>query len=247
MGSRRAKLRVRITNWRDEQKLLMPNAGDAVAQQRTCEAEHEILFLPSDFSWKDRQTVESTALGVEEAKLREGEAFDALRAIQTAVKTMTALLDRKRKNARGQADNTRASNWIREAQGRRDHHMRSYAASRAAMIALGSLSEDDPQSPFPPLSLEDTYMKSRQRGRGLGDSRRTDGMLWRKHGEAVEREDSTAAGRLADIHSDETEVDLANREYCPSFLFLFKRHAYPLIAGTGTQMSRRNRGNAIPF
>src|SRR5262245_64135092 len=114
MGSGRAKLQVRITKWRNEQKDLMPKVGDAVAQQRSCEVEHEILFLPSDFPCGEREKVEATALGVEEAKLREGEAFDALRAIQNAVKTMTALLDRKRKHARGQADNTRASTYIRE-------------------------------------------------------------------------------------------------------------------------------------
>jgi hypothetical protein len=217
MGSRRAKLRVRITKWRDEQTLLMPKAGDAVARQRSCEVEHEILFLPSDFPCDQRHAVEAVALGIEEAKLREGEAFDALRATQNAVKTMTALLDRKRKNARGQADNTRASNYIREAQGRRDHHMRTYAACRTAMIALGTLDTIDPQSPFPPLSLEDTYMKSTQRGRGLGDSRRTDGMLWRKHGQAVETDNPPVAGASSDICSDETKIDASKSEYCPSF------------------------------
>jgi hypothetical protein len=96
----------------------MSKAGDAIVQQQSCKVEHEILFLPSDFPCNERQKVEATALGAEEVKLREGEAFDALHAIQNAVKTMTALLDRKRKNAHGQADNMRASNYIREAQGR---------------------------------------------------------------------------------------------------------------------------------
>jgi hypothetical protein len=69
IGRRRAKLRVRISKWRDEQQVLMPKAGDAVVRQRSCEVEHEILFLPSDFPCDERQKVEATALGAEEAKL----------------------------------------------------------------------------------------------------------------------------------------------------------------------------------
>ena len=173
----------------------MPKAGDAVCKQPACEVEHECLFLPSDFPrGQDRQAAEAVALGVEEAKLREGEAFDALRAIQSAVKTMTALQDKKRKDSRGQAQNTRSSNYIREAQSRRDHHMAVYNSARRAMIALGSVSQDDPQSPFPPLELKDTFMKSRQKGRALGDSRRTEGMLWHMHKPTADSSEGIAGG-----------------------------------------------------
>jgi hypothetical protein len=117
IGSRQAKLRLHIMKWCNEQKLLMPKAGDAVVCQPSYEIEHEILFLPSDFSCDKRQEVQAMALGVEEAKLREGEEFDVLCATQNAVKTMSALLDWKRKHARGQAKNTRSSSYVREAQG----------------------------------------------------------------------------------------------------------------------------------
>jgi hypothetical protein len=222
----------------------MPKAGDAIVRQPSCEIEHEILFLPSDFSCDKRQEVEAMALGVEEAKLREGEAFDALRATQNAVKTMSALLDRKRKHARGQAENTRSSSYVREAQGRRDHHMSTYATCRTAMIALGMLNENDPQSSFPPLSLEDTFMKSTQHGRGLGDSRRTDGMLWRKHGQPMDTDDSPVAGAWSDVHSDETGVDASNSGYRTYILF---SAIHDLLSEKGTQMSRRKKGNASHF
>jgi hypothetical protein len=231
--------------WRNEQKVLMPKAGDAVVRQWSCEIEHEILFLPSDFPCDERLKVETTKLSTEEVKLREGKAFDALRAVQNAVKTMTALQDRKWKNARGQADNTRASNYIREAQGRRNHHMRTYAACRTAMIALGTLDEDAPQSPFPPLSLEDTFMKSTQRGRGLGDSHRTDGKLWRKHGQPVETDDSPVVEVLSNIHSGKTEVNASKGDFYTSVPV--QRHSYRLLTGNGTQMSKRKRGNSSPF
>jgi hypothetical protein len=191
----------------------MPKAGDAVAKHRSCDVEHERLFLPSDFSsGKERQDADCVALGIEEAKLREGEAFDALRAIQCAVKTMTALQDKKRKNARGQADNTRSAGYIREAQGRRDHHMATYASARQAMIALGTVSKTDPHSPFPPLTLEDTFMKSRQRGRGLGDSRRTDGMLWHTHRPAVGTSETIPVGVSTGSQPDEAESEEVPRE-----------------------------------
>jgi hypothetical protein len=55
--------------WHDEQKLLMSKAGDAIVQQQSCEVEHEILFLPSDFPCNAQQKVKATMLGAEEAKL----------------------------------------------------------------------------------------------------------------------------------------------------------------------------------
>ena len=156
----------------------MPKAGDAVIQQCCCDIEHEKLFLPSDFSSPMRDTLELTLLGGEEAKLREGEAFDALHLVRTAAKTVVALRDRKNKHSRGQAENTRSGTLIRNAEGQRDLHMQSYAFARHSMIALRFLDAEDRHSPFPPLTLEDTFMKSRQRKRTVGDSRRADGLIW---------------------------------------------------------------------
>jgi hypothetical protein len=207
--------------WRDDQRLLMPKAGDAVARQRSCEVEHEKLFLPSDFEHEEQQTVEAIALGIEEAKLREGEAYDALRAIQSAVKTLTAIQDRKRKNARGQAENTKSGSYIRDAQSRRDHHMETYASARLALILLGVVDSNDPESPFPPLTIEDTFMKSRQRGRGLGDSRRTDGKLWQMHGQIASMGDLTLHGVHADSQvSNQGEMELLPSECCRCHRFL---------------------------
>ena len=63
--------------------------------------------------------------------------------------------------------------------------MAKYASVHRAMIALGTISEDDPDGPFPPLSLEDTIMKSRQQGCKLGNLHRIDGQLWHRHGQTV--------------------------------------------------------------
>lgn len=158
----------------------MPKASDWLSRLCPGEVENEKLYLPSDLSTVEREADGVAVLGGEEAKLREGEAFDALHAIRTAVKAVVAMRDRKRRDARGQAENTRSGRYIRDAEVRRDRHMETYAAARNAMLALGSIDADNvSNSPFPPLALQDTFMKSRQRKRGVGDSRRTDGALWR--------------------------------------------------------------------
>jgi len=182
--AQREKLRKRLKKWHETQMDLMPVAYDASIKQSPPDIEHKHLCLPSDFTG-EQQTAVAMEFKVEEGKLREGQAYDCLRAVQTAVKTIRALMDKKQKNARGQDANTRAMSYIVEAQKRRDHYMTMYASARCAMIALRSLDKDDPNGPFPPLTLEDTFMKSRQRKRGLGDSRRVDGNLWHRHGHTV--------------------------------------------------------------
>jgi hypothetical protein len=179
--------------------------------------------------------------------LREGQAFDALRAIQSAVKSLTALQDRKRKHARGQAENTKSGNYIREAQGRRDHHMATYTSARCALICLGMLSDDDPHSSFPPLALEDTFMKSRRRGRGLGDSHRTDGRLWHMQGQAAVPSDTPPSGAsTVGQLPDEADPKHLPREHCQSRLPLSALLTEP-VQVNGTQMSRRNKGKGYLF
>jgi hypothetical protein len=156
----------------------MPKAGDAVIRQPTCDVEREKLYLPSDFPFSERSVLEVASLGGIEIKLREGEAFDSLLAIQTTVKTIVALRDQKNKNARGQAENTKSGTLIRNAEAHRDLHMQTYNFARSTLITLGFIDAEDPHSSFPPLTLEDTFMKSRQRKCGLGDSRCVDGLLW---------------------------------------------------------------------
>ncbi|KAJ6484788.1 hypothetical protein C8R45DRAFT_1075191 [Mycena sanguinolenta] len=180
--SRRTKLESAIIAWRQQQKSIVPKLGDKVAIQATTlpavPVEEEILFLPSDLTPTERLEFDVVALGVEEVRWREGEAFDVLRAVQNVVKTLVALRDRKTKNERQQKDNTRAGTEIADTMKRRDRHMQTYDVARRAMIALDALT-DGPNTSFPPLSLADTFMKSVRQSRRVGDSRFTDGLLWR--------------------------------------------------------------------
>lgn len=171
----------------------MPRIGDKVAAQaRTAPSvQDEKLFLPSDFpSEIDRQTFDLTSLAAEEAKWREGQAFDHLRALQNIVKAISALRNRKTRDDRKQKENTRAADNIRDATALRNQHMASYEVARMALIAL------DANSNFQPLTEQDLYRKSVQQKRRVGDSRHTDGALWRALAPAPIEEDIEMEGEI---------------------------------------------------
>ena len=104
----------------------MPKVADHILCEKTCNVEDEELFLPSGLDADTRLKVEAMELGVEEGKLREGAAFDALRATQIAVKTLKTLRDQKAKNARGQAQNTRSGRFIADVEACRNLHIKAY-------------------------------------------------------------------------------------------------------------------------
>lgn len=143
----------------------------------------ERLFLPSCLSTNDRQLINAIDLGIEEKKLREGAAFDALRATQMAVKALVVLQKDKQKQSRGQVQNLRSRRFIVRAEAWRDLCMEEYNDHRTALSRL-DLDNNDTDSQFPVLEIKDTYMKSTRFTRQLGDSRKVDGGLWSftKHG-----------------------------------------------------------------
>ncbi|KAK6995595.1 CxC2 domain-containing protein [Favolaschia claudopus] len=140
IAKRRSKLDTRLTGWRREQREIMPQVGDKVAlqsqQSPSVPVEHERLFLPSDFVELERQGLRLETLGSEEARWREGQAFDALRATQSAVKTLRALLDHTARHDRQQKQRSRAGDQLRDIIRRRDFRMGTYDVARKAMIAL---------------------------------------------------------------------------------------------------------------
>ncbi|KAJ7722175.1 hypothetical protein B0H16DRAFT_1737862 [Mycena metata] len=174
--TRTRKTQVRIDSWRKMQTQLMSLVGDKIALQalKGLPVYDEILFVPSDFpSEEERASLDLVSLANEEAKWREGEAFDHLRALQNIVKMISALRNRKTRHERKQKENTRAGDNIRLSMVLRDQHMESYEVARKALLALKA------DSLFPPLKEQDLYMKFVQQKRRVGDSRYTDGALWR--------------------------------------------------------------------
>ena len=185
--AQRDSLRTRITKWRRTQETVMPQVGEYVqrqvlSSQRPNEVEREILFLPSDFPLATQVKLNLTSLGEYQRRLLEGAACDVIHRIRTIVKLHSALRQDKKKNARGQSMNTKATTKLQKATDANLLAIEDYNALRQAMIALG-LSQDD--SMYPPLSIEDTFRKSTHVKRAVGDSQRTDGLLWTSTGVAA--------------------------------------------------------------
>lgn len=109
------------------------------------------------------------------------------------MKGISALRNRKTRDDRKQKENTRAADNIRIATTLRDQHMASYEAARTALVALNAGSN------FPPLTEPDLYMKSVQQKRRVGDSRHTDGAIWRLHASIPIEEDVEMEGEQVEI------------------------------------------------
>jgi hypothetical protein len=215
----------------------MPKVADKVASQTTAApaTEDECLYLPSDFSSVERQQLELTILAVEESRWREGQVFDILRALQGVVKAISALRNRKGKNDRQQKQNSRAGDQILEATNRQTHHMESYHASRVAMISLNGFST------FPILTESDLFMKSVQQKRHVGDSKRTDGLLFRAT--ALRTIGSYDKDGDIDMEDSTTSAEGSPKGECCFSIASIVFNRSPVVAGT--QMERRKSGEVF--
>ncbi|TEB31109.1 hypothetical protein FA13DRAFT_1754893 [Coprinellus micaceus] len=146
------RLRKRIEDWRTQQHIFMPQVSANVLHQNadSLSAEKERLFLPSDYTKKQRGELELAHPTDIESQLQEGLAFDAIKSVQQYVKCLDELKFDKRLNAH-------------------------YNANRLSLIALNSSST---ARSFPMLTLEDTQRCSASAKRALGDSQRFDGTIW---------------------------------------------------------------------
>lgn len=173
----RETLQTRITKWRHLQDAVMPQVGEYVQQQTQGgnQVECEILYLPSDLPSAVQVALGLTPLGECQRRLLEGAACDTIQRIRILVKLHSALRQQKKKNARGQKMNTRATGRLQRATDATSLAIEDYNFLRQAMINLG-LSKDDPM--FPPLAFKDTLRKPTHIKRAVGDSRATDGLLW---------------------------------------------------------------------
>ncbi|KAJ7213665.1 hypothetical protein C8J57DRAFT_1029924, partial [Mycena rebaudengoi] len=203
LAATRAKLQTRVDTWRREQLTITPQLGELLAAQAGCDVEEEVLYLPSDFTEDDRAHLGLQILASDEGKLQEGAIFDWLKKVQLAAQTLQTLDDRGRKQGGGKK-NTKTAQQKVDVKDRRNKHIEGYMSVRQALIALNMASgiED-----FPPLTAEDTRMKSRQLGRQLGDLQREEGLVWTMAGIGVSRAaigDSSSAPPSQPIASSST-------------------------------------------
>ncbi|KAJ7454152.1 hypothetical protein FB451DRAFT_1184908 [Mycena latifolia] len=157
--------------------------------------------------------------------------FDYLRALQNAVKALSTLRNRKTKNKRQQKQNTHAGDHIEEAMKLQHRHMESYNIARLAIIALAG------STTFPPLTEADLFMKSVQQIRHVGDSKRTDGLLFKAralHSEGSHDDDG-------DIRMGEPEEPDEENEQMVTGMQMDRRRSGPKPKRQGTEVSRPER------
>ncbi|KAJ7937543.1 hypothetical protein B0H13DRAFT_1852515 [Mycena leptocephala] len=198
--TRTSKLRVQLVKFRQDQKRLMGKMNN-------------YIFLPI------RQQMDLVKLGAEEVRWREGQAFDILRALQNVVRAISAMRKRKSKNERQQKQNSRAGDHIEEATKRQERHIESYKATRDAIISMTGSSN------FLALTEADLFMKQVQEKRRVGDSKQTDGLLWR----------AKTLGAAGTYHQD---GDINMRDLDEDL----EKDAVASASVSGTQMDRRKSG-----
>jgi hypothetical protein len=181
----RNRLQIDIAKWRQEQVHHMQEVADILLSHvPTDEPENQVLYLPSDFSNAEtRVRLQIDRLAQFEMRLREGEAYDALRDVRVAVKHLNGLTYKKQLQVRDAGPNTRALNIINDVKKRRDGHIGKYNAARDAMISLGctQIGNDDE---FPQLTPADAVMKYTERPHALGDGSKAMAKIWRTGGKA---------------------------------------------------------------
>lgn len=142
MAERSNTLRRRIAAWFDVQKVYTPEAeiqrlqhqmsATAIDGKAPTETYDIPLYLPSSLE----QSSCPSEIRDYEAKLRQGQAYDALDDIRRYLRMRSYLYKRKDKYARGVAQNTRANTAIKRAQAGVDQSYAKYQRSRAALVAL---------------------------------------------------------------------------------------------------------------
>ncbi|KAF8527717.1 hypothetical protein JB92DRAFT_3093208 [Gautieria morchelliformis] len=177
IASSRLKLRRDIEKWRKYQIEHFPALQALISDAPHEDPEEESLFLPSHFpTTSQRQKLGVYDLGLKEMELRRGEANDALDSVRLCIKQLSVNLAFKKKEIRGQRDNTRAQSILKSSISERDKYVQKYRVAQAAMIRLGMAADN---TTYLPLRDTDLWMKAIVEGHALGDGRREESWIWR--------------------------------------------------------------------
>ncbi|KAF8520555.1 hypothetical protein JB92DRAFT_2786172 [Gautieria morchelliformis] len=133
--------------------------------------EEESLFLPSHFpTTSQRQKLGVYDLGLKEILLL------VLPILARQRNNEITNLAFKKKEIRGQRDNTRAQSILKSSISERDKYVQKYRVAQAAMIRLGMAADN---TTYLPLRDTDLWMKAIVEGHALGDGRREESWIWR--------------------------------------------------------------------
>ncbi|KAJ7907161.1 hypothetical protein B0H13DRAFT_1879876 [Mycena leptocephala] len=136
--------------------------------------EKEALFLPSHFTAPVRSEMKLAALGQVEYTLREGQAFDALCDVRTAIRTLNYNLAFKKTQIHGVGPNTKGQNFLKTLSNDIQVGADTYRPARRALLALG-LHENDPS--LRELLRADLFGKGGRRTT-MGDSKTHEPWIW---------------------------------------------------------------------
>ncbi|KAJ6452967.1 hypothetical protein C8R45DRAFT_847461, partial [Mycena sanguinolenta] len=165
-----------IKKWHQPQQHICPQVIPFVFSELDKSPEWEKLFLPLYFTSSKQTKLGLETLGVEELKLRQGEANDALCSLCKPLQHSQAL--RQHKNARNNAVYEHlGSTKIRDVQTRIHNYVKKYWHTRIAMLALGC-NPGDPKFGLPELRDEDLYTKNVDQPHNLGDEGKVEGWIW---------------------------------------------------------------------
>jgi len=176
--TRRTQLGDEIRSWRKQQARALSHMEDVhLRMDPAISSEDEVLFLPSDFSLQDRDSMGLNEAARIEVQLREGEANDAISSLCDSVLHKMVLLDAKNTNSRGVFQNTRALKYINATNERKNLSISRYREARHRLLFLTDFAKktlDD----YPELLDSHTYAKNAATARELGDGSSTDSWIW---------------------------------------------------------------------
>ncbi|KAJ7100502.1 hypothetical protein C8R44DRAFT_550037, partial [Mycena epipterygia] len=114
------------------------------------------------------------ALALVEYELREGQAFDALAEVRTAIRTLNYNLQIKKAQIHGVGPNTKSQNYLKTLSNDIQVAADTYRRARNTLVALGL---DEKDVALQELHKGDLFGKSRQQA-AMGHSKVADLWVW---------------------------------------------------------------------
>ncbi|KAJ7777667.1 hypothetical protein DFH07DRAFT_766411 [Mycena maculata] len=139
----RRRLTQDLTDLRRRQVQRAPQLAELMKDIDLEKPEKEALFLPSEYSESMRNDLKLGALAQVEYTLREGHAFEALRDVKLAIRTLNLNFAWKRSNIHGTGANTRTQNYLKTLENDVQIAATTYRRMHQALVRLG-LPDNDP-------------------------------------------------------------------------------------------------------
>ena len=173
------KLEGEIANWRKRQVKLLPAMKDFIDDAAlSADPKDAVLFLPSDLDEQKRKEYGLEEIASCERTLREGEATDAIIALQQASRRAFRLGKENKHMKKRETNATRRSTIVNNAKQIQKFWMDEYCIIREKLLALG-MASDDPR--FRELTVKDVFRPDFLKAPELGQGSVTSGWIWQVH------------------------------------------------------------------